>query len=527
MNAPTGQDATGSGPEVILADRYHLVDQVASGGMATVWEGEDEVLGRRIALKILHGHLAENPDLVTRFRREAVAAARLHNPNIVSIYDTVNGPPVEAIVMEYVDGPTLREVLDDKGRLGVADVVDIGSQVSRALGAAHEVGIVHRDIKPSNILVTKSGRVMVTDFGIAKAGEDTDLTEIGTLLGTAKYLSPEQVTGSEVDPRSDLYSLGVVLFESLTGRVPFQGDTDAAMALARLQGTAPRVRHYRPDVPRRLDDLVARLLAVDPDDRPASATDVATAFSGVTTKVNAEETLVVSPLPEPDPGFEVYENDDHGIGFFESEQGWLLPALVLVVVLAALVVTGFLVTGSGVGRSVLDAIEADEGSSVSSSTPLNATDELIEVPLTARAFDPLGDGREVDERAHEAVDGDVSTYWETEPYRTPVAVLKGGVGLRLQLGQSAEVGRIELDSRSDDWVVEVYVGDRFGSDPASWGSAVTEIRGGSEPVQLDLPSSTGSVVLLWITDTGTPPDGGTDRLRFELSEVRLLTTTTP
>jgi serine/threonine-protein kinase len=246
-----------------LGERYELVAPIASGGMAQVWKAVDLVLDRDVAAKILHPHLATDEAFVARFRREAVAAARLSHRSIVSVYDTISTPSVEAIVMELISGRTLRAVLDDAGALPVAEVVRLGADIAAALDVAHRAGIVHRDIKPANIMIADDRRVLVTDFGIAKAGTDADLTTTGTLLGTAKYLSPEQVTGAPIDPRSDLYALGVVLFEALTGSVPFKANTDAATALARLHQDPPPLRQLRPNVPADLDAVISRLMARD------------------------------------------------------------------------------------------------------------------------------------------------------------------------------------------------------------------------------------------------------------------------
>ena len=201
--------------------------------MAQVRRATDEVLGREVAIKILHPHLAADPVLVDRFRREAVAAARLTHPAIVAIYDTVAEDGINAIVMELIEGITLRQFLDQRGPLDPTDAVDIITGVAEALQVAHEAGIVHRDVKPANILLCDDRRVKVTDFGIAKAGVGGDLTETGTMIGTAKYLAPEQVRGESVDPRTDIYALGVVLYECLTGVAPFEADTDASTAVPR------------------------------------------------------------------------------------------------------------------------------------------------------------------------------------------------------------------------------------------------------------------------------------------------------
>lgn len=264
-----------------LGNRYELKAPLAAGGMAQVWSATDLDLDREVAAKILHPHLATDSAFVERFRREAVAAAGLSHESIVSIYDTVSSGSTEAIVMELIDGRTLRAMIDEAGALPAADVIHYGVRIASALDAAHRAGIVHRDIKPANIMVCPDRRVLVTDFGIAKAGTDADLTTTGTLLGTAKYLSPEQVSGEPIDPRSDLYSLGVVLFEALTGTVPFRANTDAATALARLHQNPPRVRELRANVPGPLEAIVDRLMARDVRDRFPRAIDVAEALARV------------------------------------------------------------------------------------------------------------------------------------------------------------------------------------------------------------------------------------------------------
>ncbi len=266
---------------MMLGGRYQLVSPIASGGMAQVWRAQDLSLVRQVAVKILHPHLATDEAFVARFRREAVASARLSHQSIVAIYDTLSEAGLEAIVMELIEGRTLRAVLDEAGVLPPADVVDVGVQISAALAEAHRAGIVHRDIKPANIMVGTDRRIMVTDFGIAKAQKDADLTHTGTLLGTAKYLAPEQVAGQNVDARADIYALGVVLFEAATGKPPFLAETDAGTALARLQGEVPRCRLLRPTVPVGLDEVIAKSMAREPDDRYERATAFRAALSRI------------------------------------------------------------------------------------------------------------------------------------------------------------------------------------------------------------------------------------------------------
>ena len=264
----------GSGPletGTVVSGRYRLVAPIATGGMATVWSAVDEILTRPVAIKVLHARLASDPEFVARFRREAVAAARLAHPSIVAIYDTCSDP--EAIVMELVDGRTLRAELDARGFLPPAEAVEIGSGIAQALEIAHKAGLVHRDVKPANVLLAADGRLKVADFGIAKAarsddGTDPDLpdlTSAGHMVGTAKYLAPEQVSGGEIDARTDVYALGCVLYEMLCGRAPFTGANDLAVATARLHGPPERPRSVLRTIPPRLDEIVMRAMARRPE----------------------------------------------------------------------------------------------------------------------------------------------------------------------------------------------------------------------------------------------------------------------
>ena len=524
-------------PGLRLAERYELVSLIATGGMAQVWQATDTVLGRPVAAKILHPHLATDRGFLVRFRREAVAAARLSHPGIVSIYDTVTQPGLEVIVMELVDGQTLRTQLDWQGVMSVAEAVDLGMQVADALSNAHAAGIVHRDIKPSNILMCRDDRIMVTDFGIAKAGEDTDLTVTGTLLGTAKYLSPEQVRGDASDPRSDLYSLGIVLYEVLTGRAPFKADTDAATALARLQKPVPRIRHINPELPQEFDDLVARLMSREPADRPARANDVRVALSGLRfesvpsaaedqTMVVGDPVYVPPTMEDEDEELDVDMDD-----FIRSERSWMLPALALVLVATALIVVGALFADNGLADSVLDRTDdetaedppPDQTSDTTTLTPVN----VIVAPTLAgaTAIDPEGDGQERNDTAVLAIDGDDDTYWRTERYRSPnFGNLKSGVGLIIDLGGSARVNEVTLDTESEDWSVEIYIGDDFSGAPGTWGAPAAAGRDLRNKADFDIDAFIGTQMLIWVTDPGTSDDADDDGEpdnRFELTEVEV------
>ena len=253
--------------------RYQVVRKLGAGGMANVYLAEDQELGRRVAIKILNDRHANDEQFVERFRREAKNAAALSHPNIVSIYDRGEAEGTYYIAMEYLDGRTLKELIVQRGPAPVTVSVEYARQVLSALRFAHRHGIVHRDIKPHNVLVDAEGRVKVTDFGIARAGA-SQMTEAGSIVGTAQYLSPEQARGTDVDQRSDLYSLGVVLYELLTGTLPFNGDTPVEIAMKHLSTVPELPSERRPDVPRDLDLIVMRALAKDPDDRYESAEEM-------------------------------------------------------------------------------------------------------------------------------------------------------------------------------------------------------------------------------------------------------------
>jgi eukaryotic-like serine/threonine-protein kinase len=281
----------------LLAGRYRLDARLAAGGMGEVWQATDTTLGRKVAVKLLHPHLADDPDVVARFRREARAAARLDHPGIVPVYDTCSDGGREAIVLQLVDGPTLRQYLDRVGTLTDGQAAVIGASVADALVAAHRAGIVHRDIKPANILFGPD-RAMLTDFGVAKALDDVDHTSTGVVLGSVRYLSPEQVEGHLSDGRSDLFSLGVVLYECVTGTTPWQADTPTATAVARLDRAPVPPSHHNPSVSRSFDEVVLTCLARYPADRYADAADLHRALTGMLAGRSPEPRPVMVAAPD-------------------------------------------------------------------------------------------------------------------------------------------------------------------------------------------------------------------------------------
>ena len=261
----------GGQPFVTLDGRYHMVERIAAGGMGEVFRAHDAVLAREVAIKVLHRSLAGDPAFVDRFRREARAAAGLAHPNIVAVYDWGAVEGVYYMVMEYVRGPSVRHLLNEQGRMEPAQAAEILRQTLLALGHAHHEGFVHRDMKPENLLVTREGVVKVADFGLARAYADGRVTQAGAVTGTVQYLAPEQIRGEPADPRSDLYSLGIVAYELLTGKLPFTGETAMAIAYKHLSDRVPPPSSILPDLPDELDGFVAAATDRDRELRPESA----------------------------------------------------------------------------------------------------------------------------------------------------------------------------------------------------------------------------------------------------------------
>jgi eukaryotic-like serine/threonine-protein kinase len=259
--------------DTVFDGRYRIIRKLGAGGMANVYLAEDQELGRRVAIKILDGRHAADDSFIERFRREAKNAAGLSHPNIVSIYDRGEAEGTYYIAMEYLSGRSLKELILTRGPTPIRIAIDYTRQTLAAIGYAHRHGIVHRDIKPHNVVVDADGRLKVTDFGIARSAT-SQMTEVGSIIGTAQYLSPEQARGAPVDQRSDVYSVGVVLYEMLTGKVPFTGETPLEIAMKHLSEVPVPPSELRPDVPEDLDLVVLRALAKDPEDRYQTAEEM-------------------------------------------------------------------------------------------------------------------------------------------------------------------------------------------------------------------------------------------------------------
>ena len=506
-----------------------------------MWAAVDEVLDRPVAVKILKPALTDDIVAVSRFRGEARLAARVNHPNVVAVYDTVSGDGCDAMVQELVGGRTLRDALDEEPKLSIGRAVRVGIAVADALSAVHEVGIVHRDVKPANVLLATDGRVLLTDFGIATRGRQ-DLTSEDVMMGTAKYLSPEQVEGEPASARADLYSLGVVLYECLAGRPPFLAESEAATALARLRADPIPLRTLRPAIPSRLATLVRACLARHPDDRPRSAATVRDALVRLAPEVTEDDTRprlgarrdparrrrrpVVAPAHGGGDGNGDGLTAEVALGPEPPRRArrwpWLLAGAVAALVVAALGLT--LLTPRPAG----DTGQAPPD--VSSTEPAQATPATFTVtstpapPVTGSVaaastvapavgivtigeFDPPpGDGRENPGLLRNLLDGNADTIWSSLCYDEVGLGAKEGVGLVFELSGSAAGHVLEVTSSTRRWSASVFVSEARPPTLRAWGPAVSARRDITTPtIDLPLEDASGRYVLLWITRLGTSP----------------------
>jgi tRNA A-37 threonylcarbamoyl transferase component Bud32 len=486
-------------PNRRLAGRYILEELIDTGGMAEVWRARDEVLARTVAVKILRDDLARDPGFAKRFQREAVAAARLTHPNIVSVYDTGLDDGISYIVMEYLKGRNLREVLDERGPLEPEEAASLVGPVLVALAYAHANGVIHRDTKLANILVAEDGRVQVTDFGIAKAAfTGTDLTTTGKALGTVRYLSPEQVRGAEVDARSDLYSVGVVLYELLTGRAPFQAESDMAVAMMRLNQDPVPPRAFRGGIPREVESVVLRALARKPEDRFQSAESMRSALERALggADLSATQSFSVSRSRSVTRPVESHLPGPAGSVF----RSWMLIPLIVVLVAGAAIAAGL-----AIGRLELGG---PLGVRAAPNSPGGAGSQtLAEIPIVGvRDVDPEGDGAEHPEDTGLAIDGERATTWGTDHYNSAeFGGLKGGLGLFLDLGRRRSVTRVRLTSSIEGWSFELRTGStvQAAAKPIPAANGTTAFTVGSKgTLVVDLKPIRTSGLFIWITQLG-------------------------
>jgi len=277
-------------PGEIIGGRYEIIELLGSGGMANVYRAHDPHLGRDVAIKVLADRYTADPAFVERFRREASAAAQLNHPNIVQVFDRGETDGTYFIVMEYLTGPDLKSLIRTRGALPPLEAIDYAQQILAALAAAHRRDVIHRDIKPQNVMLASDGLLKVTDFGIARAGAESEMTEAGSVIGTAQYLSPEQAHGGELTSASDCYSAGIVLYEMLTGRVPFDGERPVVVAMKQINEPPVPPSTYEPDIPPALEAVVMTALAKRPSERYRSAEEFSAALSDVRRQLDPAST---------------------------------------------------------------------------------------------------------------------------------------------------------------------------------------------------------------------------------------------
>jgi serine/threonine-protein kinase len=464
----------------LIADRYELEELVGTGGMSSVYRAHDKLLERDVALKVMHDQFKADGDYVERFRREARAVAQLSHPSIVTVIDRGEQDGRQFIVFEYVDGENLKSLVERNGPLPEREAVELALQIARALGFAHENGLVHRDVKPQNVLLNGDGAAKVTDFGIARSLDvQGGLTQTGTVMGTSDYIAPEQARGQRVDAQSDVYSLGAVLYELLTGEVPFPGDNFVAVAMRHINEPPPSVRERRPDVSPRLDAAIRRAMAKEPRDRFRSMGELCGELSAVLAVDDAAtgaQTVVVAPRRSP------------------ARRGRDRPTAGPVILFLA---------GLALLAGVLAAIFAftDAGQKLTrrvTHKPKPAA-QTVAVPLTGTAsYDPEGDNQvEHPEAVRFAADGDPGTYWTTESYDGG-QLNKSGVGVVLDAGLQRRLMQLTVTTDTAGYTAVIQAG----SSATGPFTRVSKPRAVSARTVFTLQGANAQYYVVWITDLG-------------------------
>jgi eukaryotic-like serine/threonine-protein kinase len=486
----------------VLSGRYRLESKLGSGGMSTVYLARDETLERWVAAKVLHREISDQPDQLERFRREARAVAQVSHPNVVAVIDAGEDAGRPYIVFEYVDGETLKQRIDRVGRLPLDEAAAYAIEVGRGLGAAHQRRLVHRDVKPQNVLIDAEGRAKVTDFGIARELEQDGLTKTGRVLGTTDYVSPEQAMGHAVDARSDIYSLGVLLYEMLIGEVPFVAENLVGVAMKHVNEKMPDVQRKRPEVSAALAAVVERATQKKPEkrypDMSAMLADLEAALEVEVARAggsHGEATTVLDSVPSRERRVVSTRN--------VSIAGILL-------VLAG-VATALIIAAAG-------SRDEPKGDGGGGGQPTGE-----EVTLTeSEDFDPIGGDGEHAEEVGLAIDGNPTTSWSTETYiNGPVLADSGkdGVGLIVGAEEPVDGTSLAISTTAGGWSADVYAA--ASGPPGSldeWGEPVGSVADAdpNQEISLEVPEP-ARYYLIWFTTLSDEPDGG----RVEVKEVGL------
>jgi eukaryotic-like serine/threonine-protein kinase len=490
----------------MLSGRYRLEAKLGSGGMSTVYLARDETLDRAVAVKVMHREMSEQADQLERFRQEARAVAKLSHPNIVSVIDAGEDGGYPYIVFEYVEGETLKQRVARVGALDIQEAIAYAIEIARGLSVAHARNLVHRDIKPQNVLIDDEGRAKLTDFGISRQLEQDGMTATGRVLGTTDYVAPEQAMGRGVDPRSDIYSLGVVLYEMLVGQVPFHADSQVGVAMKHVNEDLPDVQRRRPEASAAVALVVERATAKNPAERYedvgemiddlSTALEVEAARAGSTT---GEATSVLDAVPPPKRKLSS-----------RSRWSWAAILVLLLVVGGVLLATKLISDGIGGGG-------ANHGKG-----------SVVQID-SATDYDPEGDGQEVGSKVELVKDGDpTGTAWETEHYDsdTFAGTKTGpdpGVGIYVTTGSPAKPKKMIVRTPTPGWNAQVFaVPSGPPEELTEWGEPVgeTEDATSSTEISLDVPQPS-RYFLLWFTKL-SPARDQAGRYQAEISDIKLL-----
>jgi eukaryotic-like serine/threonine-protein kinase len=468
----------------LIAGRYELEELVGTGGMSSVYRAHDRLLERDVALKVLHEQFIADGEQVERFRREARAVAQLSHPNIVTVIDRGEQDGRQYIVFEYVDGENLKSLVGREGPLPEREAIELTLNIARALGFAHGQGLVHRDVKPQNVLLNETGETKVTDFGIARSLDmQAGLTQTGTVMGTSDYIAPEQARGSRVDAQSDVYSLGAVLYELLTGEVPFRGDNFVAVAMQHINEPPPSVRERRPELSPCIDGVVRRAMAKEPGDRFRSMDDFCAELSdclgGLDGGVSpGAETLVVAPR----------RRKRRRRARPPAERPSVWP---LVLLLGGLAVLAGILAAVFTFTDATEKIRDAAGGKSSNSTTSGTSVSLAGVA----AYDPFGDQHEHDEDVALATDHNPGTFWTTEHYQS---FTKPGVGLVLDAGSAKKLSRLTIRSDTPGFTAEIEAG----ASPSGTFTKVSSSNTVGASTEFTVDGNAARYYVIWITDLG-------------------------